>query len=56
MEVVYNEEEFYKEKNGVNKEYYNRYLNMYLESHNGLKYSKVAWGQKELYCLAEHEK
>lgn len=36
--------------------YYCKYLKIYLDNHNGLKYSSVSLEQKELDFLAEHEK
>ena len=39
----------------VIKEYYSKYLKIYLDRHNGLKYSKITLVQKELDFLAEHE-
>ena len=44
-----------KDRNVVIKEYYNKYLKIYLDSHNGLKYSKITLEQKELDFLANHE-
>jgi hypothetical protein len=44
-----------KDRNVVIKEYYNKYLKIYLDSHNGLKYSKITLEQKELDFLAKHE-
>lgn len=39
----------------VISEYYNKYLKIYLNSHNGLKYSKITQEQKELGFITEHE-
>ena len=36
-------------------EYYGKYLQIYLQNHNGLKYSKISDEQKELDFLTEHE-
>lgn len=44
-----------KDRNGLIKEYYSKYFKNYLDSHNGLKYSKITIEQKELDFLAEHE-
>lgn len=44
-----------KDKNRLIMEYYDTYLQIYFQNHNGLKYSKVSNGQKELDFLAEHE-
>lgn len=44
-----------KDRNVVIKEYYSKYLKIYLDRHNGLKYSKITLVQKELDFLAEHE-
>lgn len=35
--------------------YYRRYLNLYLEDHNGLRYSALTGVEKELAFIAEHE-
>lgn len=37
------------------KEYYGRYLQLYFDSHSGLKFSKLSLEQKELNFLEEHE-
>ena len=37
------------------RNYYNRYLNRYQESHNGLRYSGLTDIQKELDFISEHE-
>lgn len=39
-----------------NKEYYGKYLQIYLQNHNGLKYSKISDEQKELDFLVEHKR
>lgn len=44
-----------KERSIVIRDYYNKYLKMYLDNHNGLKYSKLSMKQKELDFIAEHE-
>lgn len=44
-----------KEKNRLIMEYYGKYLQIYLQNHNGLKYSKISDEQKELDFLIEHE-
>lgn len=44
-----------RDRNELIKEYYDKYLKIYLNSHNGLKFSKIAIKQKELNFLAEHE-
>lgn len=37
------------------REYYNKYLMIYMNNHNGLRFSKISNEQKELDFLAEHE-
>ena len=44
-----------KERSIVIRDYYDKYLKMYLDNHNGLKYSKLSMKQKELDFIAEHE-
>lgn len=44
-----------KERSLLINDYYNKYLRIYLESHNGLKFAKVTLMQKELDFLTEHE-
>lgn len=44
-----------KERSIVIRDYYDKYLKMYLDNHNGLKYSKLSMEQKELDFIAEHE-
>jgi hypothetical protein len=44
-----------RDRNGLIKEYYNKYLKIYFDSHNGLKFSKISTEQKELNFLAEHK-
>lgn len=43
------------DRNKVISEYYNKYLKIYLNSHSGLKYSKITKEQKELAFISEHE-
>lgn len=43
------------ERKIVIREYYNKYLKIYLNCHNGLKYSNITKEQKELYFISEHE-
>lgn len=45
-----------KEKNRLIMEYYDKYLQIYLQNHNGLKYSKISNEQKEIDFLSEHER
>lgn len=45
-----------KDKNRLIKEYYGKYLQIYLQNHNGLKYSKISDEQKELDFLVEHKR
>lgn len=44
-----------KKRGIVISDYYYKYLKMYLDNHNGLKYSKLSTEQKELDFIAEHE-
>lgn len=44
-----------KNRSTLIKEYYNRYLQIYLDNHSGLKFSKLSLEQKELNFLNEHE-
>lgn len=44
-----------KDKDELIMEYYGKYLQIYLQNHNGLKYSKISDEQKELDFLIEHE-
>lgn len=44
-----------KERSIVIRDYYDKYLKMYLDNHNGLKYSKLSMKQKELDFIAEQE-
>ena len=44
-----------KERSIVIRDYYDKYLKMYLDNHNALKYSKLSMKQKELDFIAEHE-
>ena len=44
-----------KERSIVIRDYYDKYLKMYFDNHNGLKYSKLSMKQKELDFIAEHE-
>lgn len=44
-----------KERNRLIMGYYDKYLQIYLQNHNGLKYSKITNEQKELDFLAEHK-
>lgn len=44
-----------KGRNELVSEYYNKYLNIYLQSHNGLKFFNVSDEQKEFVFLEEHE-
>ena len=37
------------------KDFYNKYLHLYLQSHNGIRYSKISNEQKELDFIAGHE-
>lgn len=43
-----------RDRNELIKGYYNKYLKIYLDSHNGLRYSKITIEQKELSFLSEH--
>jgi len=43
------------EKKKIISEYYGKYLKIYLNCHNGLKYSKITQEQKELAFISEHE-
>lgn len=45
-----------KDRNRLIMEYYDKYLQLYLQNHNGLKYSKISDKQKELDFLAEHKR
>lgn len=44
-----------KEREGLISSYYNKYLQLYLQNHNGLKYRNISVEQKELAFLEEHE-
>ena len=44
-----------KERSIVIRDYYDKYLKIYLDNHNGLKYSKLSMEQKEMDFIAEHE-
>lgn len=44
-----------KNKNTLIKSYYDKYLQLYLQNHNGLKYRNISAEQKELDLLVEHE-
>ena len=44
-----------KERDIFIRDYYCKYLKMYLDNHNGLRYSKLSTEQKELDFIAEHE-
>lgn len=44
-----------KDRDGLFRNYYNKYLQLYLQNHNGLKYLNVTNEQKELDLLGEHE-
>lgn len=44
-----------KDMNRLIMDYYGKYLQIYLQNHNGLKYSKISDEQKELDFLNEHE-
>ena len=52
-----NQEDYVPLKNNreLISEYYYKYLNIYLQSHNGLKFINVSDEQKELIFLEEHE-
>ena len=45
-----------KDMNRLTMEYYDKYLQIYLQNHNGLKYSKLSNEQKEIDFLSEHER
>lgn len=45
-----------KDKNRLIMEFYDKYLQIYLECHDGLKYSKISDKQKELDFLVEHKR
>ena len=45
-----------KDMNRLTMEYYDKYLQIYLQNHNGLKCSKISNEQKELDFISEHEK
>lgn len=45
-----------KDMNRLTMEYYDKYLQIYLQKHNGLKYSKISNEQKELDFISEHER
>ena len=45
-----------KDKNRLIMEYYDKHLQIYLQNHNGLMYSKISDKQKELDFLAEHKR
>lgn len=45
-----------KDMNRLIMEYYEKCLQIYLQNHNGLKYSKISNEQKELDFLSAHEK
>jgi len=44
-----------KGKDRLVREYYDKYLQIYLQNHNGLKYSKISKEQMELDFLESHE-
>lgn len=44
-----------KRREIIIKDYYDKYLIMYLENHNGLKYTKLSTEQKELDFIKKHE-
>ncbi len=44
-----------KDRDGLFRNYYNKYLQLYLQNHSGLKYLNVTNDQKELDFLGEHE-
>ena len=44
-----------KERSVVIREFYFKYLKIYLDNHNGLKYSNLSAEQKELDFIVEHE-
>ena len=44
-----------KERDIFIRDYYCKYLKVYLDNHNGLRYSKLSTEQKELDFIAEHE-
>ena len=44
-----------KDHDVIIRDYYSKYLKMYFDTHNGLKYSKLSIEQKELDFIAEHE-
>lgn len=44
-----------KDKKELFREYYEKYLDLYLKNHNGLKYSHVTDTQKELDFIFEHK-
>ena len=45
-----------KDMNRLTREYYDKYLQIYFQNHNGLKYSKITNEQKELDFISEHER
>lgn len=47
---------FLKDMNRLIMEYYGKYLQIYLQDHNGLKFSKISDKQKELDFLVEHKR
>lgn len=44
-----------KDRDGLFRNYYDKYLQLYLQNHSGLKYLNVTNDQKELDFLGEHE-
>lgn len=44
-----------KDRDGLFRNYYNKYLQLYIQNHNGLKFLNVTNDQKELDFLDEHE-
>ena len=44
-----------KDINALIQSYYDKYLKLYLQCHNGLKYKSLSLGQKELNFLNEHD-
>lgn len=44
-----------KERSILIRDYYDKYLKMYLDNHDGLKYLKLSMKQKDLNFIAEHE-
>ena len=44
-----------KERDIFIRDYYFKYLKMFLDNHNGLRYSKLSTEQKELDFIVEHE-